>query len=133
MPVLELQQHGRREDIYLRKAQLVSALASVTPKARRVFDPLGSSPATRASRSNRCRTRRSRPSRPGLVTTILTLATQQRLFGYTEEELRVILAPMAGAGAEPIGSMGNDTPLAALSDPTCTDLRLLHPAIRAGH
>ncbi len=45
-----------------------------------------------------------------------TLATQQRLFGYTEEELRVILAPMAGAGVEPIGSMGNDTPLAALSD-----------------
>jgi hypothetical protein len=32
---------GRREEIYLRKAQLVSALASVTPKARRVFDPLG--------------------------------------------------------------------------------------------
>ncbi len=32
---------GRREEIYLRKAQLISALASVTPKARRVFDPLG--------------------------------------------------------------------------------------------
>jgi hypothetical protein len=32
---------GRREEIYLRKAQLVSALATVTPKARRVFDPLG--------------------------------------------------------------------------------------------
>ena len=32
---------GRREEIYLRKAQLVSALASVTPKARGVFDPLG--------------------------------------------------------------------------------------------
>src|ERR1035437_9496366 len=44
------------------------------------------------------------------------LATQQQLFGYTEEELRVILAPMARTGAEPIGSMGNDTPLAVLSD-----------------
>jgi glutamate synthase (NADPH/NADH) large chain len=44
------------------------------------------------------------------------LATQQRLFGYTEEDRRVILGPMALAGAEPIGSMGDDTPLAALSD-----------------
>ncbi len=44
------------------------------------------------------------------------LTTQQQLFGYTEEELRVLLAPMARAGAEPIGSMGSDTPLAVLSD-----------------
>ena len=36
--------------------------------------------------------------------------------GYTEEELRVILSPMARTGAEPIGSMGTDTPLAVLSD-----------------
>src|SRR5499427_2695198 len=44
------------------------------------------------------------------------LTTLQRLAGYTEEELRVLLAPMARAGAEPIGSMGTDTPIAALSD-----------------
>jgi glutamate synthase (NADPH/NADH) large chain len=44
------------------------------------------------------------------------LVTQQQLFGYTEEELRTILAPMARTGAEPIGSMGDDTPLAVLSD-----------------
>ena len=44
------------------------------------------------------------------------LTTQQQLFGYTEEELRVLLAPMARAGAEPIGSMGTDTPIAVLSD-----------------
>ncbi len=44
------------------------------------------------------------------------LTTQQRLFGYTEEELRVLLAPMARAGAEPVGSMGTDTPIAVLSD-----------------
>ncbi len=44
-----------------------------------------------------------------------TLALQ-RMHGYTEEELRVILAPMARSGAEPIGSMGTDTPLAVLSD-----------------
>jgi glutamate synthase (NADPH/NADH) large chain len=40
----------------------------------------------------------------------------QRMHGYTEEELRVILAPMARTGAEPIGSMGTDTPVAVLSD-----------------
>jgi glutamate synthase (NADPH) large chain len=40
----------------------------------------------------------------------------QRLFGYTNEELRLIVAPMATTGAEPIGSMGNDAALAALSD-----------------
>jgi glutamate synthase (NADPH) large chain len=39
----------------------------------------------------------------------------QRMHGYTEEELRVLLAPMGRDGAEPIGSMGTDTPLAVLS------------------
>jgi glutamate synthase (NADPH) large chain len=43
------------------------------------------------------------------------LVTLQRMHGYTEEELRMILAPMARAGAEPIGSMGTDTPPAVLS------------------
>jgi glutamate synthase (NADPH/NADH) large chain len=40
---------------------------------------------------------------------------RQQTFGYTEEELRILLAPMASTAAEPIGSMGNDSPLAALS------------------
>ena len=44
------------------------------------------------------------------------LTTMHRLAGYTEEELRVLLAPMARAGAEPVGSMGTDTPIAVLSD-----------------
>ncbi len=44
------------------------------------------------------------------------LVTLQRMHGYTEEELRVILTPMARAGTEPIGSMGTDTPVAVLSD-----------------
>ena len=44
------------------------------------------------------------------------VVTQQRLFGYTTEELRVILAPMARSGAEPLGSMGSDTSIAVLSD-----------------
>ena len=45
-----------------------------------------------------------------------SVVTQQRLFGYTTEELRIILAPMARVGAEPIGSMGSDTSIAVLSD-----------------
>ncbi len=45
-----------------------------------------------------------------------SLLELQRAHGYTLEELKVILAPMATDGAEPIGSMGNDTPLAVLSD-----------------
>ncbi len=44
------------------------------------------------------------------------VVTQQRLFGYTNEELRVIVAPMARTGGEPIGSMGSDTSIAVLSD-----------------
>lgn len=44
-----------------------------------------------------------------------TIVQRQRAFGYTEEELRMILEPMAKDGAEPVGSMGNDTPLAVLS------------------
>ena len=56
------------------------------------------------------------PDRERPVPTAADLLTRQRTFGYTEEELRVILTPMARAGAEPIGSMGTDTPLAALSD-----------------
>ena len=45
-----------------------------------------------------------------------SLLELQRVHGYTLEDLKVILAPMATDGAEPIGSMGNDTPLAVLSD-----------------
>jgi len=45
-----------------------------------------------------------------------TLLRRQRAFGYTDEDLRMILAPMATKGEEPIGSMGTDTPLACLSD-----------------
>ena len=40
---------------------------------------------------------------------------RQRAFGYTEEDLKLLLAPMANTGKEPLGSMGNDAPMAALS------------------
>jgi glutamate synthase (NADPH/NADH) large chain len=45
-----------------------------------------------------------------------TIAQRMRAFGYTREELKMILTPMAVNGQEPVGSMGNDTPLAVLSD-----------------
>ncbi len=45
-----------------------------------------------------------------------SVVTHQRLFGYTLEDLKVLLGPMAETGYEPIGSMGTDTPLAVLSD-----------------
>ncbi len=45
-----------------------------------------------------------------------TLLMRQRAFGYTDEDIRMILAPMAEKGEEPIGSMGTDTPLACLSE-----------------
>jgi glutamate synthase domain-containing protein 2/glutamate synthase domain-containing protein 1 len=45
-----------------------------------------------------------------------TLLQRQRAFGFTDEDLKTILAPMALKGEEPIGSMGTDTPLACLSD-----------------
>jgi len=45
-----------------------------------------------------------------------TIVARQRVFGYTEEDLRLILEPMAANGEEPVGSMGTDTPLACLSD-----------------
>ncbi|MGA2067426.1 MAG: glutamate synthase large subunit [Thermoguttaceae bacterium] len=45
-----------------------------------------------------------------------TLAQRLRAFGYTREDLQVLLAPMAANGQEPVGSMGTDTPLAVLSN-----------------
>jgi glutamate synthase (NADPH) large chain len=45
-----------------------------------------------------------------------SIVQRQRSFGYTYEELRLILSPMASETQEPVGSMGTDTPLACLSD-----------------
>src|SRR6202167_1854897 len=45
-----------------------------------------------------------------------TLLRRQRAYGYSEEDLRILLGPMGAMGEEPIGSMGTDVPLACLSD-----------------
>ncbi len=55
------------------------------------------------------------PNREHVVHTHASVTRRQQVFGYTEEELRVILAPMANTSGEPIGSMGTDSPIAALS------------------
>jgi len=56
------------------------------------------------------------PEREHIVHTSESVARRQQTFGYTDEELRVIIEPMATTGAEAIGSMGTDTPMAVLSD-----------------
>ncbi len=45
-----------------------------------------------------------------------TIIARQRAFGYTDEDVRMLMTPMAANGEEPLGSMGVDTPLACLSD-----------------
>ncbi|WP_370448703.1 glutamate synthase large subunit [Cryobacterium sp. TMT1-3] len=56
------------------------------------------------------------PEREHIVHPPASVVRRQRTFGYTEEEVRIILAPMARTGAEPLGAMGSDTPIAVLSD-----------------
>jgi len=58
----------------------------------------------------------SLPEREHIEHSPASVERRQRAFGYTLEEMRLILTPMANTGAEPLGAMGNDTPIAALSD-----------------
>ena len=56
------------------------------------------------------------PSRTIASSNPETLLRRQRAFGYSEEDLRILLGPMGAKGEEPVGSMGTDVPLACLSD-----------------
>ncbi|WP_285027291.1 glutamate synthase large subunit [Plantibacter sp. ME-Dv--P-122b] len=56
------------------------------------------------------------PEREHIVHTPASVTRRQRTFGYTEEEVRILLQPMGQNGAEPLGAMGSDTPIAVLSD-----------------
>ena len=58
---------------------------------------------------------------------------RQTAFGYSFEDLRLLLTPMARDGVEAVGAMGADTPLSVLSDRPKTALRLLSAAICSGH
>ena len=56
------------------------------------------------------------PDREHMIYSHQSVVRRQMTFGYTHEELKLLVAPMAKVGAEAIGSMGTDTPLAVLSD-----------------
>lgn len=56
------------------------------------------------------------PAREHIFYPHSSVLRRQRAFGYTEEELRLLITPMARNGIEPIGSMGTDTPVAVLSE-----------------
>jgi glutamate synthase (NADPH) large chain len=55
------------------------------------------------------------PPRTMLTPQHASVIQRQRAFGYTEEELRVIVSPLSQTGEDPLGSMGTDTPIAVLS------------------
>ena len=59
---------------------------------------------------------RDLPEREHIVHPIASITRRQRTFGYTEEEVRILLTPMGQVGAEPLGAMGSDTPIAVLSE-----------------
>jgi glutamate synthase (NADPH/NADH) large chain len=54
------------------------------------------------------------PARP--ARTDVPLLDRQQAFGYTQEDLKLLMSPMAVTGQEAVGSMGTDTPISALSD-----------------
>ena len=55
------------------------------------------------------------PVEPRTLRTDVPLLDRQQAFGYTQEDLTILLAPMATTGQEAVGSMGTDTPISALS------------------
>ncbi|MGA7428630.1 MAG: glutamate synthase large subunit, partial [Rhodoplanes sp.] len=56
------------------------------------------------------------PAKSQLALSNLSLLDRQQAFGYTQEDIKILKTPMASTGDEPVGSMGNDTPISALSD-----------------
>ncbi len=78
----------------------------------------------RAARRPAARASRARSAEP--------LRRLQLAFGYTQEDMKVMLAPLAANAEEAVGSMGNDTPLAVLSDRRPAPLLVLQAAVRAG-
>jgi glutamate synthase (NADPH/NADH) large chain len=57
-----------------------------------------------------------RPVEPRESRTDVSLLDRQQAFGYTQEDVKLLMAPMAVTGQEAVGSMGTDTPISALSD-----------------
>ena len=73
------------------------------------------------------------PDRVHVVPSHESVLRRQETFGYTHEELKLLVAPMARTGAEAIGSMGTDTPDRGVVRPAPHAVRLLPAALRAGH
>ncbi len=98
----------------LRGADIKAELAAEQPYARWLGAGFTSLPSTRKAAtsaslsSGPVTTNGDRPNNDHLL-------RAQRTFGYTQEELHLLLEPMARAGQEPLGSMGSDTPIAVLS------------------
>src|SRR5690606_11969615 len=57
-----------------------------------------------------------KPVEPRALRRDVSLLDRQQAFGYTQEDLKLLMAPMATTGQEPVGSMGTDTPISAMSD-----------------
>ncbi len=62
------------------------------------------------------------PKKPGVAKSNIALLDRQQTFGYTQESLKLLMAPMAHTGQEAVGSMGTDTPVSVLSQKS----KLLH-------
>ena len=73
------------------------------------------------------------PDRPHIRYPHSRVVRRQLTFGYTTEELKLLMAPMARTGGEALGSMGTDTPIAVLQRPAPAAVRLLLAALRPGH
>src|SRR3989304_2265613 len=68
-----------------------------------------------AARAPRIKPMQDRRDKPQPVRWGVPLLARQQAFGYTQEDVKFLMTPMAANGEEAIGSMGNDSPLAALS------------------
>ena len=73
----------------------------------------------------------SEPHGAGMEEASPELLDLQQAFGYTQEDIKFLMAPMAINGEEGIGSMGNDSPLAVLSRQKQTAVQLLQAVVRA--
>ncbi len=73
------------------------------------------------------------PEREPLTPRIEPLRSKQLAFGYSQEDLKLVIAPMAAKAEEPIASMGNDIVAGGALGPPAAAVRLLQAAVRAGH
>ena len=120
-------QPGKMFLVDLEKGRIIDD-KELKDSARVAPGPTPSGSTASASSSTTCR--RPPSSAPSPNESLLDL---QQAFGYTQEDVKFLMAPMGRNGEEPIGSMGNDSPLAVLSDKNRTAVPVLQAAVRPGH